>query len=1129
WISGGEPSWAEIDLGDVYCVYKVTFGSDSSRQHSDRATSTFRVLVATEHSADSEAKTWTPVHKQDGGAAVHARTEFKFKPIEARWVRVVIAGSNANQARIDELEVYGQKGSIPLEKIGPLPKPRLVADRGAETPRLQYAFLGEEHAWLKIAGHADLSPRLVPYNGRVKNYPRHVGADRLPLPPLAAAPTLDGSLDDAAWQTASRGVARVAHPYDWDGGPLVEHAVSAGVHGDYLYLGIEMNRILSSHIAVVSSTDGSGCGVIAYTKKGLVFNTHEPKGRGAEQKASEPVEGAFDKTLTRWEVRLPLKYFPKCREQGIRVGLGLGGKHTASAGRPVHFAFAPLAVAQAGPSTGRAFRLRLVASGTEPVRVKGNSPAISEWLTVRPGKPRTVTLPADAGAIGPQLDLTLEIDDGDRYTLQLLRYSPLERTLALFGEMAERFAAKGLDVSAERQQLVQFQQRQEKLLAAPPVLAAERQAFFDARAAKRRLFFRERDLRPLGRILFVKRHAFEPSHNYSVLLDSRWRPGGAVCSLDIPTRDGRLEPAEARLTTLFDAKQGIARNPMASFDAKTVYFSWRPSADGYYHIYRMSPDGSGVKQITDGIWHDYWPCPLPDGGLAMVSSRCNARYLCWRPIVSVLFRMDADGSNIRPLSYANLSEWAPSVTSDGRILWTRSEYIDKGADFSHTLWTIRPDGTQARLVFGNDIIQPNGYANGREVPGTQEIACTLISHFGDLNGPIALCDLSKGRFNPDAITSLTPEVPWPGSWPREEYFRDAVPVARDYFLVSHAPRYQAGLYVIDRYGNREVLYQDNAIGSMCPTPLRPVSMPTEIADASEKVDLDKKARVVVMDAYQGIDHAVQRGEVKYLRVMEEVRAPLQKLPDGRWRRDHPDFMKWYAAPVDRVRGPYGWPSYVAKASHGIVPVEADGSVSFMVPAGKTLFFQALDKHFNELQRMRSVVQFQPGENRSCIGCHESRGMAPTPRVPLAFDNSPRELELPPWGGRAFDYEETIQPVLDAKCVRCHDAKHKRKIDLTGTLDKERIPASYKTLIIQGWVHVVDMGYNSGGNGKLEPRTFGTLKSKLFAVLAKGHNDVKLAPMQMRALKCWVDMNCPLWPDYQYRYDRRSTPLKLTKR
>ena len=71
------------------------------------------------------------------------------------------------------------------------------------------------------------------------------------------------------------------------------------------------------------------------------------------------------------------------------------------------------------------------------------------------------------------------------------------------------------------------------------------------------------------------------------------------------------------------------------------------------------------------------------------------------------------------MSHANLSEWGPSVMSDGRIIWTRSEYLDKGANFGHTLWAIRPDGTHPELLYGNNT--KNCLLNGREVPGTPEL------------------------------------------------------------------------------------------------------------------------------------------------------------------------------------------------------------------------------------------------------------------------------------------------------------------------------------------------------------------------------------------------------------------------
>ena len=716
---------------------------------------------------------------------------------------------------------------------------------------------------------------------------------------------------------------------------------------------------------------------------------------------------------------------------------------------------------------------------------------------------------------------------GEGYWRGIARMDPLSRTLVQMGQMIERLRSKGLDVAEEQTQLAELRERQAKLTAAKdrdPILADS--LYHDARLAKRRLMFRDPDLAPLERILFVKRHPYHSSHNYSDVLDSEFRGGGGVCVLRIPRRGSRLAPSEAKLTTLFDAGEGIARDPVADFDGRRVFFAYRPDkspVEGwspYWHLMTASADGGETRQLTEGPFHDYYPCPLPDGGMAFISTRCKARFLCWRPQAFALFRMDADGSNVRPLSFANLSEWSPSVMRDGRILWTRSEYIDKGADFGHTLWAIRPDGTHAKLVFGNNT--PNCYLNGHEVPGTREISCTLISHGGDHNGPIGLIDPAKGPFNPEAITNITPDIKphYNMSWPKYECFRDPVPVARDYFLVSHAPADRFGLYVIDRYGNRELLYLDPAIGSMSPMSLRPRSRPPILERPAHRKDRPHEGRFVLADVYRGLESTVPRGTVKYIRICQEVRADLTRLSDGQYRSDHQPFQDWYATPIHKIKGPHGWPSYVAKASLGIVPVEADGSAYFTVPADKVLYFQAMDEHFNEVQRMRSVVQLQADETRSCIGCHESRTQAPPSRRLLALKRAPSNPEAPPWGAGPFAYEKAVQPVWDAKCVRCHNATHKRGINLTGNLDKNKVPTSYRTLIAGGWVHYFDCQYKLRHH-KAEPMSFGTLKSKLWRVLGAGHNDVVLTESEMRAVKCWIDLNCPLWPDYQFRPDRRS--------
>jgi len=772
----------------------------------------------------------------------------------------------------------------------------------------------------------------------------------------------------------------------------------------------------------------------------------------------------------------------------------------------------PRAVARVVLSRDRTGQYRDRTPGALEVRVSLDG---VHWTTVARSS-ASPTLPEGPLA---EADLLRYAFDCEELTWRKLGpTNAVSRVLGQLAAMIERFAARGIEVHRERAELEAFHRRALALDALPPGAPDRKELSFAARLAKRRLFLREPELEPLERILFVKRHPYEPSHNYSVILDATGGPGGGICVLEIPRRDERLEPGQAQVRTLFDAGDGIARDPVASFDARQVYFGYRASPRDYFHLHVMNADGTGPQALTGGPFHDYFPCPLPDGGLGFISTRCKARFLCWRPQAFVLFRMARDGGDLRPLSHANLSEWTPSLMNDGRLIWMRSEYLDKGADFGHTLWAIRPDGTHPELIFGNNTL--NCYANGREVPGTTELLCTLVSHGGDLNGPLALIDVAEGRFNPQAIRNITPDVAphYHMSWARQQCFRDPIPISRDYYLCSHAPYDRFGLYVVDRFGNRELLYLDPEMGSMSPTPLRPVRPPPVLSPQEPPAEIaGGLGQFFVADVYQGLAPAVPRGQVKYIRVCQEVRAGLLELDNGEYQHDHEPFQDWYATPTHKVSGPNGWPSYVAKGDFGIAPVEADGSASFYAPAGQVLYFQVLDEDFNELQRMRSVVQLQPGERRSCVGCHESRLAAPpvAGATPLALRREPSSLEPPPWGAGPIAYEKAVQPVWDAHCVRCHDAQDEHKIDLTGALDAEGVPASYRTLIEQGWVHYFDYTWGRE-HSKAEPLTFGTVKSRLWQVLDPGHYEVQLTAQEKYRIKCWTDLNCPLWPDYQLR-------------
>lgn len=749
------------------------------------------------------------------------------------------------------------------------------------------------------------------------------------------------------------------------------------------------------------------------------------------------------------------------------------------------------------------------------------------------------------------------IPGGPPYWGRLARLAPVERVLVQFEQMIERLAALGLEVDRERAQLAEFRGKTRD-----PADASGDALYLAAREAKRQLFFRDPRLAPLERVLFAKHHPLQPSHNYSEHLDSLFVPGGGVFRLDVPRDgEGRLDPGQAEVAMIFDGSAGIVRHPVADLEARTIYFAYRPDkpeVEGwqpYWHLMAVGADGGGLRQLTEGPFHDFDPVVLPDGALGFMSTRCQGRYLCWEPQAYVLYRMQPDGSDLRRLSFANISEWDPAVMRDGRILWTRSEYLDKGADFGHTLWAMRPDGQHPELIYGNNT--PYCYGHAREVPGSQELVCTLISH-GDHQGPIALLDPSQGRFNTAAITSITPDTRPQYQMDRShhETFRDPEPISHDHFLVTHNPGRQSHwcLYVIDRFGNRELLYADPAISSKRPSLLRASSPAPLLAETRDTALAGQGlGQFLVQDVYLGLGSTVARGRAKHLQVSQEMPSPLQKLPHGEFRASHASFQDFYATPIHLVNGPAqtyisrtanalephafrqgsaeaakdgtvtiternGWPSYVAKAVLGTVPIAEDGSVNFTAPAGRVLYFQLLDENFDEIQRMRSVVQLQPGEQRGCVGCHESRASAPPGRPGLALREPARALVPPPWGTGAFDYERVVQPVLDAQCVRCHNTRE-AQLDLRGTRDAGGVPASYRSLIAGGWVHFFDWHYGAR-HFKAEPLSFGSRQSRIFTVLAEtNHATVALKTEELRALKAWIDLNCPLWPDYRFRTER----------
>jgi hypothetical protein len=191
----------------------------------------------------------------------------------------------------------------------------------------------------------------------------------------------------------------------------------------------------------------------------------------------------------------------------------------------------------------------------------------------------------------------------------------------------------------------------------------------------------ERDylLKGFTQILAIKRFEIYSSHVYTYHYEG-FRAGGGLYICDV---------SNGKQTLLVDAGQGQILNADLSYDGKTVLFAWRHKQAEPYHLWTVNIDGSNLKQINDGPWHDYDACWLPDGDIAFLSSRSPQFAYCWNAPVGTLHRMSLDGSNLIRLSDNYLNDFTPTVLDDGRIIYGRWEYVDRPAIPIQSLWTVQ--------------------------------------------------------------------------------------------------------------------------------------------------------------------------------------------------------------------------------------------------------------------------------------------------------------------------------------------------------------------------------------------------------------------------------------------------------
>jgi hypothetical protein len=646
--------------------------------------------------------------------------------------------------------------------------------------------------------------------------------------------------------------------------------------------------------------------------------------------------------------------------------------------------------------------------------------------------------------------------------------------------------------------------------------------------ARRRLVFAN-PLAKTGPILFAKQVPSVFSHQLTQYYGACAKPGGGIFVLDKPG-----ESLAARDLTAWQLFPGSCQTPDVSYDGRRVLFSYceTPTSppnrtthlDRFYHIYEMKSDGTGLRQLTDGPWDDFSPRYLPDGRILFISTRRGGFHRCGAgpcPVYTLAI-MEADGSNPHPVSYHETHEWDPAVLNDGRVIYTRWDYVDRNAVHYQQLWTVRADGSDPRIFYGNNTWNPVGVWEAQAVPGSSRVMATAAAHHAMTAGSIILLDVAKGIDYLDPITRLTPDALFPESeapvsngakgfwyapqgvakqppvppeqarWPGHCY-RSPWPLSEKLFLAAYSyqpligepnpnPPNMFGLYLVDAFGNRELLHRDPEICSLWPVPLRSRAKPPAVPPGAEVAE-KPEGTYFLQDVYAS-SPPLPREKVKRLRI-------VQVLPKTTPHANNPPVGLANASPGKQVLG--------------TVPVEDDGSAFFRAPAGLALAFQALDERGMAVQVMRSVSYLQPGENASCVGCHESRSAPPLERrAAKALLRSPSVIEPAPDGSKPLSYPILVQPVLDKHCVSCHNKdKPEGKVILTGE-PAGHYTASYNALVAR----VSFPAWGRGGNCEplAKPDYFGARGSPATKTFTEAHYKVKLSPVEWERVVTWMDAN-----------------------
>ncbi|MHB0959824.1 MAG: HzsA-related protein [Pirellulaceae bacterium] len=469
-----------------------------------------------------------------------------------------------------------------------------------------------------------------------------------------------------------------------------------------------------------------------------------------------------------------------------------------------------------------------------------------------------------------------------------------------------------------------------------------------------------------------------------------------------------------------------AADPALSFDAQRFVFAGKRAATDLWNVYEFSFESGQTRQVTRDCGNCRQPSyqsnlftvdsPEPWFQLTFVSDAGGWMNEDGGGISHSLYSCRMDGSQIRRFTY-NLSDDAdPLLMGDGRLVyasWQRAT-LDRGPAGRVALFGINIEGTDNSLF---------GDLAGKRIKRMPCVTDRGLVLFIECDGPQA-----DGGGQIGSVTFRRPLKSYRAVTSEKDGFVYRAPSCwtQGCVLISRRPLDASaswGAFILDpKTLTCQPILDDPAYDEVQAVAVRATRQPDGRSTVVDDTKPTAKMYGLNVEQHDLPDASwLPPGTATRLRVLEGVPDTVSADNDTVSAGDASR-----SSAAHSTLGPNGLscpsrPPIAQRRLLGEAPIQPDGSFHINIPPNTPIQLQTLDENGLAL-RTCGWIWSKNLEPRGCIGCHEDGESTPENTFVDALRHPAVVLTLPPERRRTVDFRRDVMPILEQKCVACHDQK-----------------------------------------------------------------------------------------------------------